>query len=175
MPDPERRTVIGIGNIFRQDDGAGIEAARRLRKSANCVYEIIDSTGEGAELLEMLKGRQDVLIVDAVSSGKKPGSIHRFDAHAGPLPSNLTFGSSHAFGVAAALEMARAMGWLPATCELIGIEGKAFGFGSGLSPVVESAISKLVHDLLMRSEVDDNENLLTSTVDESEETGEGLI
>ncbi len=147
MEHAERRTIIGVGNIFRQDDGAGIEVARHLLKIGDVHYEIIESTGEGTELLELLKSHKDVIIVDAVSSGQPAGRLHRIDVHAGPLPTDLAFGSSHAFGVAPALELARTMGWLPKRCVLIGIEGKQFGFGGELSSGVESAISRLVREL----------------------------
>lgn len=175
MQDDGRQTIIGVGNVFRQDDGAGIEVIKQLRKSVSQRYELVESTGEGGELLEVLKTHRDVVIIDAVSSGGKPGTLHRFDVHTGQLPANLTFGSSHAFGVASAIEMARTMGWLPAKCELIGIEGKSFGFGGELTPAVELAISDLVRHLQMPVDQCDDENLLTTMVDEAEETGEGLI
>ena len=55
--------------------------------------------------------------------------------------------STHAFGVAEALELARALNRLPPCLLIYGIEGKNFAMGTGLSPEVRTAafeITKLV-------------------------------
>jgi hydrogenase maturation protease len=47
-----------------------------------------------------------VIVLDAVVSGAQPGTICRFDAQADPLPTRWFHGSTHAFGVAEAIELA---------------------------------------------------------------------
>jgi hydrogenase maturation protease len=55
--------------------------------------------------------------------------------------------STHALGVAEAIELARALGRLPARLEVYAIEGARFTAGAGLSPAVEQAVGKLAASL----------------------------
>jgi hydrogenase maturation protease len=132
--------VIGLGNEWRGDDGVGLEVARRLGGR--------ELGGEPIELAEALFGGAEVVVVDAVSSGAPPGTVHTFDASTEPLPARL-FGASstHTLGLAEALELARSLGRLPHRVTVYGIEGSRFGFGKGLSPEVELAAEELVEEL----------------------------
>jgi hydrogenase maturation protease len=86
-------------------------------------------------------------VLDAVSSGAEPGTIHRLDALAAQLPAELFRGSTHALGVAEAVELGRALDRLPERMLVLGIEGKRFDAGAGLSPEVERAAARLMHEL----------------------------
>jgi hydrogenase maturation protease len=70
---------------------------------------ILEATGEGTALLESWKGADTVILIDAVASGAYPGTIHRLDARAQLLPAGFLHTSSHAFGVAQGVELARAL------------------------------------------------------------------
>ena len=133
-------TVIGIGNEWRGDDGAGLEVARRLGG--------LQLSGEPIALLDVLDGAEDVVVVDAVSSGAAPGTLHVFEAGSTPLPVDL-FGSSstHALGVAEAIEIARSLGRLPERVRVYGIEGASFDYGRGLSPEVEKAVEECTRSI----------------------------
>ncbi len=52
--------------------------------------------------------------------------------------------STHSFGVAEAVELARALGRLPARIVVFGIEGRDFAQGEGLSPDVDAAVDEVV-------------------------------
>jgi hydrogenase maturation protease len=139
--------VIGVGNAFRRDDAAGIVVAERLSAAAPAGTEVVAHHGEGAELMEMWRGRNRVIVVDAVSSGAAPGAIHRFAAERDELPAHLFCFSSHAFGLAQAVALSRALGTLPAQLTVIGIEGADFGLGEGMSPAVIAAVETIVAEL----------------------------
>jgi hydrogenase maturation protease len=81
-------------------------------------------------------------------SGAAPGTIRRFDASAQPLPKDAFRCSTHAFGVARAIELSRALGELPRSLVVYGIEGKNFAAGVGLSPEVERAVGEVVRRAL---------------------------
>jgi hydrogenase maturation protease len=85
--------------------------------------------------------------VDATRSGTPPGTLHRFDVAAQSLPATLLCYSTHAFGVAEAIELARALGQLPARFIVYGIEGKNFVAGSGLSAEAEKAVDEAVRQI----------------------------
>lgn len=140
--------VIGVGNAYRGDDGAGIVAARKLAAQRLPGVRVMEMNGEGISLVEAWKDAPSVLLVDAVSSGAVPGTIHRFEAQAGPLPTGLEHRSSHSFGVAEAVEVARALGRLPPSLLIYGIEGGDFSPGERLSPEVEKAVGAVVQRLV---------------------------
>ena len=131
--------VIGIGNELRGDDAAGLEVARRLSSNE---FEVREHAGEGVDLLEMWSGIDAVVLVDAVRSGAPPGTLHRIDASHEPVPARLSRTSSHAIGAAEAIELARALGRLPGTVVVYGVEGMDYSAGAELSPAVVPAIAR---------------------------------
>lgn len=137
--------VIGVGNRFRSDDGAGPVVAEKLAAAG---LEAVELAGEGAELIETWAGREHVIVVDAARSGAEPGTVHRFEASEQALPTGFFSYSTHQFGVAEAVETARALGRLPKHLTVIGIEGVEFAFGEDLSPEVEAACARVVEQLI---------------------------
>jgi hydrogenase maturation protease len=143
MIEPFHHLIIGIGNEYRRDDAAGLIVARRLRKLVPNEINIIEQSGEGAVLMETWKGAENVVLIDAVHSGAAPGTIFRFKAHAQPLPTKFFHYSTHAFSIAEAIELARALKQLPPSLVVYGIEGKSFAAGVGLSAEVEKAVREV--------------------------------
>ena len=137
--------VIGVGNEFRRDDAAGLAAARRLRESGLLVLE---HQGDMAALIEKWKGADKLILIDAVAPVRKPGTIYRLDASAAPLDRELFATSTHAFSLADAVELSRAMGTLPPDVLVFGIEAINLALGIGLSPEVEAALPGLVNEVL---------------------------
>jgi hydrogenase maturation protease len=143
--------VLGVGNPTRGDDGAGPALVARLRQKAPPGAELQESDGEITGLLAALEGRKRVILVDAASSGRTPGTILRFeDGDREPMVS-LRVGSTHALGLAEALVLARVLGRPPAEVLVYAIEGRSFRPGEGLSPVVKRAVRKV--ERLVRAEL----------------------
>ena len=139
--------VIGVGNRFRHDDGAGLEVASRLRATHPPGIRVLEEEGEPASLIESWALMQEALVIDAVSSGAQPGTLHRFDATAQPLPAEVFAPSTHALGVPDAIELARELDRLPHRLAVYGIEGDNFEAGEGLTPAVEATVSALAAEL----------------------------
>jgi hydrogenase maturation protease len=137
--------IIGLGNDYRSDDGVGRVVARKLRAESLDGVDILEETGEGAALIEAWRGADFVILIDAVHSGGEPGAIYRIDANEEQIPRSLFHYSTHAFNVAEAVEMARALGQLPRRLVIYGIEGKNFASGVGLSPVIKRAAEETSH------------------------------
>ena len=140
--------VIGVGNPYRRDDGAGLAAARKLKDFADETFSVAENGGEGAALIEAWKDAGALVLLDAVQSGAEPGTIHRLDATSQPLPATLFRTSTHAFSIAQAVELGRVLGQLPKRVIVYGIEGKEFQAGTGLSHEVESAVAEVVERVL---------------------------
>jgi hydrogenase maturation protease len=71
-----RLLLVALGNPLAGDDGAGVEIARRLieRGEVGCQVRILLSPG--VELLDAFASADVILLVDAVSSGSPPGTLH---------------------------------------------------------------------------------------------------
>lgn len=133
--------ILCIGNRYRQDDALGPLVADRLSALGLPTMEL---SGEGAGLIEAWSGGGLVIVVDALQSGAPPGTLRRIDVAEEPLPAGLFRYSSHRFGLAEAVETARALNRLPERLILYGVEGEAFGFGEALSPAVAANFDDLV-------------------------------
>jgi hydrogenase maturation protease len=140
--------VIGIGNAYRGDDAAGLIAARRVRQQVPECGSVIEHAGEGAALMELWKDADTVIVIDAMRSGAAPGTVRRFDAELGPLPTSMFRGSTHAFGLAEAIELSRAMKQLPRPLIVYGVEAQNFEAGTKLSPAIEFAMQTVVERVL---------------------------
>ena len=139
---------IGVGNPFRGDDGVGTAVLQFIHSKIPSDVKVLEQTGDGAELLGAWKGADRVILVDAVQSGAPPGTIHRIDAKAEKLPSWFSRSSTHAFGVAEAIELARTIDELPACVVIFGIAGLDFSAGTELSPEVAQAVPKAAAQVL---------------------------
>ena len=136
-----RTLVIGIGNAWRNDDAAGLSVARLLDGLEGA--EVIEREGEPTSLIDSWESAEAVWLVDAVSSGAEPGTVHRYDASERELPAALFRTSTHHFGLAEAVELARAVGRLPRRTVVFGIEGRSFDTGETISPEVEAAAERV--------------------------------
>ncbi len=139
-----KRLLIGIGNPFRRDDGVGIQIADKIRAMHPVGVEVHTLSGEGTALMASWLGAEQVVVVDAVRSKSTPGKIHEIDAAMVRVPSEFFHYSSHAFGVAEAIELSRVLNQLPPRVSVIGVEGLDFSEGVGLSPKVEVAVEEAV-------------------------------
>ncbi len=138
-----RAVLVGVGNEFGTDDALGVLVAREIRRRFPKGVKVVEANGEGASLMDAWRGADEVIIVDAMA-GPEPGEIHRIDASVSSVPKNLSLFSSHSFGVADAIEMARELHQLPTVTIVYGIEGEAFDPGVGLSDSVLKSLPKLL-------------------------------
>ncbi len=138
--------VIGVGNRARRDDGAGPAVLDALAAQDAAVARI-EIAGDCARLIDLWEGQKNVHVIDATQGNGAPGTILRLDAIAAPVPRGTFLHTSHAFGVAEAVETARALGQLPETLRLWGIEGADFSYGDGLSDAVARAVPSVAAEI----------------------------
>jgi hydrogenase maturation protease len=137
--------VIGLGNEFRHDDAIGLIAARRLRERGVPAEE---HEGDLAILMDRWKRADGLILIDAVISGAAPGTVHRLDVSASPLNRELFKSSTHALGLADAVELSRTLDTLPARVLVFGVEVGDLSAGIGLSPNVERALPSLLEEVV---------------------------
>ena len=139
--------VIGIGNTYRSDDGSGPAVLALLKAMQLPGVRLLECDGDCSTLLDAWQQAGSVVLIDAVSSNAPPGTIYRLDLLHQELPRDLSFQSTHVFGVAEALELGRVLNQLPASLTLYAIEGKCFATGTSLSDEVASAVKKVARQL----------------------------
>jgi hydrogenase maturation protease len=137
--------VIGIGNEFRRDDAVGLIAARRLQERGVPAKE---HEGDLAALMDLWKQADGLILIDAIRSGATPGTVHRLDVSVAPLDREVFKSSTHALGLADAVELSRMLGTLPARVLVFGVEVGDLTAGVGLSPDVERALPGLLEEVL---------------------------
>jgi hydrogenase maturation protease len=140
--------VVGVGNAFRGDDGAGLAVVESLRPRVPAGVEVVSCEQEPSRLIDAWQGADAALVVDAVQSGADPGTVQRFDASREPLPGRVFRSSTHAFTVGEAIELARALGTLPPRVLVYAVEGHAFQAGEGLTEPVETAVEAAAKAIL---------------------------
>lgn len=141
--------VVGVGNRDRGDDAVGPEVCDRLAALELPFLETVVMEAGGVDLSSTWQRDDDVTIVDAARPSGRPGRITQVDAlrDRWSPPSAV---STHTVDVAASIELARAIGELPARLTLIGIEGRRFDFGTPLSPPVRAAADRVVEGFRSR-------------------------
>ena len=144
-----RVRIIGIGSPFG-DDRLGGEVVEALGCSStlasaaggNISFVVLDRPG--ALLLAHWHDADYVIVVDGVRSGAPPGTCHRLDPGEWISQSSL---SSHGFGLASALELARALDDLPPHLVLYGMEIDPSSSGFTLSEPVRRSLPALIREI----------------------------
>ena len=69
--------VLGLGNVLRQDEGAGLHVLRRLEKGGfdEDGVQLLDGGTGGLHLVGELAGREGLVVVDAADLGAVPGTV----------------------------------------------------------------------------------------------------
>jgi hydrogenase maturation protease len=148
-----RVVVAGLGNPWRGDDGAGLAVVERLRGVLPEEIELVTIVDDPTRLLDAFSADK-VVLADAVAAPEpRPGTVHRIDAAHELLPPS--FGSStHHFGLADTVELARSLGRLPRSLVVYGIEGATFDAGDRLDPRVEEATAAVAARIAAELEED---------------------
>lgn len=114
--------ILGLGNILLGDEGVGVRVVEELgrRISFPPHIKLVDGGTGGYRLLPVISKARHLLIVDAVITGKEPGTIYRFKY--GEIPENIVHKMfPHEVNILEVLRTAEIQGSLPDTI-IIGIE-----------------------------------------------------
>lgn len=132
---------IGVGHPLRRDDGVGPWLADRLSEGG---CRAVVHAGDGTGLIARFAEARRILVADAMQGGRPPGTAIWVDASGTRLRKDAFRNSTHEFGLAYAVETGRLLGLLPDSLWIVGIEGRDFDFGEGLSPPVAETVSTLL-------------------------------
>ncbi len=145
--------LIGVGNIYCGDDGAGPAVAAEVASFGLPAVRIIDQVGDGTDLISAWEGAHAAIVVDCMKSGAAPGTIRRFDGLADSIDEELFPGySTHAFNITEIIRLARVLGRLPERLIIFGIEGRTFSTGTDMSMKIKTEVKSAVR--LIKAEIE---------------------
>jgi hydrogenase maturation protease len=138
--------VLGVGNPILRDDGVGIYVVRELKKHVSDPNVTMDEAfTSGMNLLDMIRGYDRAILIDAVKTNGNAGEVKRF------LLNDLSKVHScnlHDVSLLEAVKLAEKLGGdtVPHEIVVVGVlvEETPSMFGEGLSPAVASAVPKAV-------------------------------
>ena len=131
--------IIGLGSPFG-DDRVGWRVIEALRGRLPDSVDLQALDRPGAALINWMADVGHLVLVDALSSGARPGDLVSLD------PVDLMAGpgrlSSHELALADTLRVARSLGCLPQRIDIHGIEIGQID-AEALSPAAEAAATRL--------------------------------
>jgi hydrogenase maturation protease len=140
--------VIGVGNLLRCDDGVGIHVVNRLNEVAPYI-DTLDVALGSIEVLEAMKGRDRVFIVDAIQAGGEPGTIYRVNLSGGEEPPRITH--SHGVDLLTTLKLGDSLfpGQMPREIVLLAVEAEdVTTLSESCTSKVQAAVEKVVEIIL---------------------------
>lgn len=148
--------LMGVGNLFYGDEGVGVVLVNQLKEKYTFPerLEVVDGGTLAWNLLPLLSGREQVIVVDAVAA--EPGEIYRFSLH--DIPSAIQYGklSSHEWEMPELLSTMELYGDLPPTTFIaIGVNSLAevsANLQIQLSPLIEKHLETLERVVLRELE-----------------------
>ncbi len=155
--------VLGLGNLMRTDDAAGMLATCAIRDTGRLPsdVQVIEGGTLGLDLLDKLYGTTHVLAIDAVDLGGVPGTLIRFEQE--ELAKLPIAKSVHLLGFSDLMDVLRLMDASPMEVVLLGVQPASTGWGTALTPAVESAQQQLV-DVALRQIHTWNEEIVALSV-----------
>jgi hydrogenase maturation protease len=144
----KRTLIAGFGNVLRGDDGFGVEVLRQLgaRGIASESVELLDVGTGGIRLAQELMNPFDrLIIIDAATRGGAPGTVYTLTIDEVRPTREIDM---HTTVPSRALEVAQALGPLPAEMFLIGCEPDVVdAWSTELSPLVANAVARAVREV----------------------------
>lgn len=130
--------VACFGNASRGDDGFGLAVAEAL-SGLQPRADVVSLGADALALVELMRGRTHVVVVDAIVADGAHGEVSFFDVSSRAPLLEARGTSTHALDAAGAVELARALGELPPRVELVVATARAVEVGAALSPEMRGA------------------------------------
>jgi hydrogenase maturation protease len=136
--------VLGVGNVLLQDEGVGVRTVEELQRRYDFPDDVrlLDGGTSGIELLRFFDGVEHLIIIDAISAGKNPGTVMRVEGADVPRSFETRI-TPHQLGLSDLLATAQLTDAMPAHLVLFGVEPKTLETGIGFSPEVKGSLVRL--------------------------------
>jgi hydrogenase maturation protease len=141
------RRVLCVGNALCHDDGVALAVAEQLR-NRHVDATILEAGEFGLSCLDAFTGARQVVVVDAVTTGKRPGQCAVWN-DLSFIPSS-TCSVGHAVSLSSMLELVGTLsGNIVPRVSVVGIEAENLNpFGYEMTEAVRNAIPEAVQLVL---------------------------
>lgn len=138
---PNRRVVLGLGNLLLGDEGFGIHAVWHLLELLDHEYpvEFVDGGVLGLDLLPLVEDCSHLLVLDIVDSGMPAGTVLELARAEIPTYHGIKL-SEHQVGFQEVLAVAKFREHYPTYFHLVGVQPDKLSPGVELSPKVKAAL-----------------------------------
>ncbi|MBK9138065.1 MAG: hydrogenase maturation protease [Verrucomicrobia bacterium] len=143
--------ILGLGNDILTDDAVGLAVARAVRERLQDAQtvRVVDTEEMGLSLLDFIAGHRELIIVDAIQTGKAPpGTVHEMDGDALCLLPRI---SPHFLGIGEILTLGRQLGLtMPGRVKIFAIEvADPFTLGTSMTAPVALAVPEVVNRVVV--------------------------
>lgn len=137
--------VLGAGNILLSDEGIGVRVVEALQQRHQLPegVEVLDGGTCGMDLLDVIAGRDHLILVDAVDTGSPPGTIVRLKDNEIPAVFR-TKSSPHQLGLQDVLALLRLLDSAPAHVTVIGVQPASLELGLELTSLIAARLDAMV-------------------------------
>lgn len=147
---PQQR-VVCVGNPLCHDDGVAfvVRAALTPSLSSRTDVELVDIADFGLASLDAFLNVEHVVVVDAVTTGRSPGTCRVLETL--EFAPKMTCSVGHAVSLASMLELVALLQGVERTpkVSVVGIEAEnLMPFGTAISSAVRAAVPKAVELVL---------------------------
>ncbi len=137
--------VLGLGNILLRDEGVGVRVIERMQRDYVFPENVtlFDGATAGLDLMPVIEGYDEIIIVDTVRTGEPPGSLFRFSL--ADVEKKVPYKTSlHQIGVIEMFAIAEAMG-KKHDAVIIGVEPLDMSsWGLELTPAIEAKLPEII-------------------------------
>jgi hydrogenase maturation protease len=156
----DAKLVLGIGNLLLRDEGVGVRVVQAMERATQPSppsppgpirlppgVELADGGTAGGDLLDLICGRELLIVVDAIDADAEPGTILRFDAsELIRRPGHEV--SLHQVGLLETLRMAELLGQPPGRTVILGVAPASIEPGLELTPAVAAVVPRVIELVL---------------------------
>ncbi|MBC8552126.1 MAG: HyaD/HybD family hydrogenase maturation endopeptidase [Candidatus Brocadiales bacterium] len=144
--------VIGIGNLLLMDEGIGVHTINELEKhDLPESIEMYDGGTGGFKLIDLIHGVARVIFIDAVETGKTPGSVTIFSTEEVHSIYNKKKYSLHDTDLMEIIKMTEMLD-NPPMIEIVGIQPKTINYGTTLSKELTDSMPNIINIVLRKIE-----------------------
>lgn len=141
--------ILGVGNLLLKDESVGVHLINQLEQEY--VFpegvDVVDGGTAGMELLEFIASREHIIIVDAVLTGDKPGTVINLrDDEVPALFHNKV--SPHQLGISDLLGALKLTGESPKNIFLVGVVPETVDPGLEMSETIQSQMTTMKQQVL---------------------------
>ena len=143
---------LGLGNPILSDDAVGIRVIEEIESiiGNNKGIDFVTESMAGLRILDVIQGYDELVIVDAIEKGGKPGTLYKIQLD--ELGDTLHLTSIHSINLATVIRWGKEMGLvIPDRISIYGIEVRdVLEFSEQMTPEVQRSVKRNAEEIIRR-------------------------